>query len=391
MPGAASASKAALRQMAELQSRLAEAEDTLNAIRTGAIDALVVHTPQGEQLFTLKGADQTYRALVEAMSEGALTLTSSIISYCNHHFAEMARTPMENVFGASIFDFVPSEDFRRLLKRLEKGAEPRGSIETTLRIATGERLPVLLSASRYHSDGRATVGVVVRDIAERKEAERVRQELSRSILIAQEKERQRVARDLHDSVTQLLASAKYRLHSIAAQGGQSRSVSQVLGLVEKAIGEVRLISRNLRPSELDDLGLGAALRALMREFHERTGIAARCKIKRAPPRNKILREVEMTLYRIVQESLNNAEKHSGASQVELALIASAAQISLTVKDDGRGFAGNKRGGSGLQNMTERAAMLGGRLTVWSAPKMGTRISVVVPLAAPPPGTNGANG
>src|SRR3954470_19072624 len=97
-----------LRRLEEMQLRLTEAEDTLNAIRSGAIDALVVHTPRGEQLFTLKGADQSYRALVEAMNEGAVTVNRGIISYCNNQFAEMVGVPMDKVFGASIFDLVQS-------------------------------------------------------------------------------------------------------------------------------------------------------------------------------------------------------------------------------------------------------------------------------------------
>src|SRR5215471_9138789 len=98
MPRRPEADPALLREMAEMQNRLAEAEDTLNAIRSGAVDALVVRTPRGEKLFTLKGADQTYRALVEAMSEGAITLKNGIISYCNNCFAEMTRKPMEKIF-----------------------------------------------------------------------------------------------------------------------------------------------------------------------------------------------------------------------------------------------------------------------------------------------------
>src|SRR3954463_8672026 len=85
------------RRMSELQARLLEAEDTLNAIRSGSVDALVVHTPRGEQLFTLKGADQTYRALVEGMNEGAVTVRQKIISYCNNHFADTVRAPLEEV------------------------------------------------------------------------------------------------------------------------------------------------------------------------------------------------------------------------------------------------------------------------------------------------------
>src|SRR3954466_12033288 len=106
-------------KLADLQNRLIEAEDTLNAIRNGAVDALVVHTPRGEQLFTLKGADQTYRALVEGMNEGAVTVRQKIISYCNNHFADTVRAPLEEVIGSSIFEFVQSREFRAMLGRLK--------------------------------------------------------------------------------------------------------------------------------------------------------------------------------------------------------------------------------------------------------------------------------
>src|SRR5215510_1170689 len=100
------ADPALLRRMSEMQNRLSEAEDTLDAIRSGSVDALVVRTPRGEQLFTLKGADQTYRALVEAMNEGALALNNGMIAYCNHHFSKMVHTPLEKVLGTSIFGWV---------------------------------------------------------------------------------------------------------------------------------------------------------------------------------------------------------------------------------------------------------------------------------------------
>src|SRR5579872_4954807 len=143
-----------LRQVAQLQTHLSEAEETLNAIRSGSIDALVVRTPRGEQLFTLKGADQTYRALVEAMSQGAVTIRNDIISYCNSRFAEMTSAPIENVFGSSIFDFVKSDAFRQLVNRLQSGKEMRGGVETLLRKADGSEVPVLLSGSRFYSENR---------------------------------------------------------------------------------------------------------------------------------------------------------------------------------------------------------------------------------------------
>jgi PAS domain S-box-containing protein len=345
-----------------------------------------VRTPQGEQLFTLKGADQTYRALVEAMNEGAVTLKNGIISYCNNHFAEMVRRPMEKVFGASLHDLVHSDDLQHLIRRVQKGAQTKGTIEASLRAADGTRLPVLLSAARFYSEGQTAVGLVVTDIADRKEAERARQELSRRIINAQEQERQRVARDLHDSVNQILASAKYRLNSISAQERDSPKngdLRQVRELIEKAIGEVRFISRNLRPSELDDLGLLAALRSLTHDFHTRCGIAVQVKSQMKSLPAPLQGEVDLTLYRIAQEALNNVEKHSRASRAELILACTSSHVLLTIYDNGRGFrrqaAAGRKAGWGLENMNERAQLLGGKLAVKSLLEKGTKIFVSIPF------------
>ena len=377
------------RQLSELQIRLLEAEDTLNAIRNGSVDALVVRTPRGEQLFTLKGADQTYRVLVEGMNEGALTLRRGIISYCNNRFAEMSGVPMERVFGASVFDFVNAPDFPSLVKRLEKGAASNGVLEGELRAANGIVIPVRLSASRFQSEGARMISVVLADMTAQKEAQKASQELSRKSINVQEQERQRVARDLHDSVNQLLSTAKYRLGSLLqrSHGNRSKDLQLVRSVIEKALGEVRTISRNLRPSELDDLGLVAALRSLMREFRERTGISGRFSHDSPECPVQIPMEVELTIYRIAQEALNNVEKHSKAANVGLNLRCPRnTHVLLTVRDDGKGFAPEARKGAGwgLQNMTERAALLKGTVEVDSAPRKGAKITVRIPLEADSP-------
>src|SRR5262249_37795999 len=114
--------------------------------------------------------DQTYRALVEAMNEGAVTLKQTVVSYCNNHFAETVRTPLEKVLGASIFDFVESPQFRSLLSRLKRGKRT-GSLEAELRAGDGTLVPALLPASRFYSEGSAMISLVVTDITERKRNE----------------------------------------------------------------------------------------------------------------------------------------------------------------------------------------------------------------------------
>jgi PAS domain S-box-containing protein len=369
-------------RLAELEARLVEAEDTLDAIRSGSIDALVVRTPRGEQLFTLRGADQTYRALVEAMNEGAITLNRNTIAYCNHHFAKMARAPLERVMGRPIFDFIRDEDFRRLIEGLRRGTRERGSLETVLQAAQGRPVPILISGCRFMSDNQAAIGLVVTDICERKEVERARHELSRRILNAQELERQRVARELHDGVNQLLSSAKYRLSNLWERDGErsAESVLQALELVHRAIAEVRLISRNLRPSELDDLGLAAALRSLTEEFGQRLQITAQFQ---AELDGGLPAEVEMALYRIAQEALNNVAHHSGATETKVILRGTGGKAWLTVQDNGVGLRardGAKRNrGWGLKNMRERASLLGGVFTVSTAKGGGTVVTVSIPL------------
>ncbi len=376
------------RELAELQNRLVEAEDTLNAIRNGAVDALVVRTPRGEQLFTLKGADQTYRVLVEGMNEGALTIRKGIISYCNNRFAEMSRTPMERLFGACVFDYVTAPSFSTLMQRLEKGSIPRGVLQGELHAADGSSIPVRLSASRFHSEGAPMISLVLSDMTAQMEAQRASQELSRKILNAQEQERQRVARDLHDSVNQLLSTAKYRLGSLVSQcrGSEVKDVRLVRNVIERALGEVRSISRNLRPSELDDLGLIAALRSLVREFRERTSINARFNHDAPERPMEITQEIELTIYRIAQEALNNVEKHSKAKRVAIRLnYPRKTHAVLAVRDDGRGFAPQRPRGAGwgLQNITERAALLKGSVEIESSRGRGVTISVRIPLNLEP--------
>ena len=368
------------RRFSKLKARLTEVEDTLDAIRSGSVDALVVRTPRGEQLFTLRGADQTYRALVEAMNEGAVTLNRGLISFCNHPFARLARSPLEKIFGTPISNWIYSTEFRSLLKGLKNGAKQRASLEAILRAADGSEIPVLLSLSRFCSDGQTVVSLVVRDITEHKFAQRALQKMSHRRL--EPGEGDVVALDLHDGVNQLLSAAKYRLNcSRHNPNAAFEIVEEARFLIEKAIAEVRLIGRNLRPSELDDLGLAAALRSLAHEFESRYRIPIHC---RCSITSKLPTEVEMALYRIAQEALTNVAKHSHATRAELGIICSNNHAALNVRDNGKGFRVHqgvgKSPGWGLKNMKERAGLLWGTFSISSvARNKGTAVSVTIPL------------
>jgi two-component system, NarL family, sensor kinase len=212
-------------------------------------------------------------------------------------------------------------------------------------------------------------------------------ESSRRIIRAQELEHRWVARELHDSVNQILSSAKFRLLLAEKRPSGavfSQEVEKARSLVEMAIHEIRRISQNLRPTLLDDFGLLAALKSLCEDFEERTGTPVELKAARFTQGHPS--ETEVTLYRIVQEALNNIEKHSGATKAAIWLFEEADRFELRVKDNGKGFNSvqaqsrkSVRSGLGLTHIKERAIFVGGRAEILSAPGKGTEIRVSIPL------------
>ncbi|MDX1524593.1 MAG: PAS domain-containing protein [Anaerolineae bacterium] len=169
-----------------LRDRLAEANDTLTAIRSGQIDGLVVETPDGPQLFTLIGVDYTYRVLVEQMNEGALTITpAGHILYCNQHFADLVERPLQRVIASSIYDFLAAENilaFEALLTQAHQG-QP-GRTEVNLAIAVQGHRPAYMSLTPLKLEGEPILCVVVTDLTEQKRNEAIvaAERLARSIL-----------------------------------------------------------------------------------------------------------------------------------------------------------------------------------------------------------------
>jgi len=177
-------------EVVELRARLAEAEETLAAIRNGEVDAVVVSGTTGEQVFTLQSAEKPYRLLMEAMNEGALTMHSDgTILYCNSRFAEMVKTPVERVIGASLFHFVEVEQ-KQFLRELLKDLPPAGA-KAEISIYPAEHrepvLPVQLSLSPLDVDGVRAISVVATDLTERKRYEetlqRANAELERRVAV----------------------------------------------------------------------------------------------------------------------------------------------------------------------------------------------------------------
>ena len=224
---------------------------------------------------------------------------------------------------------------------------------------------------------------IVLNIRERRLADAKLKELTERIIDTQEEERGRVARELHDGISQILVSVRYALELARRRLGlgdprAGESLEKGIASLGGAIQEVRRISRDLRPGALDDLGLGPALQALSEEFSTRTGITV--DFETVVFRGRLDEEARIALYRVAQEALTNIERHSEAKSVSILLKGSRAGAMLRIADDGLGFTPRQGGrGLGLRNMAERIEQLDGRLRILSS-RDGTVIEAQVPLS-----------
>jgi signal transduction histidine kinase len=221
-------------------------------------------------------------------------------------------------------------------------------------------------------------------------SERVARETVRRVVEAQELERSRLARELHDETGQALTSILLGLRSIRAAESEAdadRAEANLRELIVQALQDVRRLAVELRPSALDDFGLTAAVERLAATFQERTGIHTAVEADLPPAR--LSQEIETVLYRVIQEALTNVVKHAGAERVSIVLTQRSNGIRVVVEDDGRGFDADdiRHDALGVVGMRERVALVGGSLEIESTAGTGTTLAAYVPLGL---STNRAN-
>ncbi len=381
-------------ELVELRLRLTEAEEALHAIRNGEVDAVVVASEAGDQVFTLQGAEHAYRVLFESINEGALILTAKkTILYANLCFAKMVKCPLEQVIGGSLRRFLSSED-RATVRPLMSCTRKSGSKAHAQLIAgDGSRLPVQISMrpQEYKGFGGPTIAMVVTDMTDSKRTEELLRALTHRVVQVQEAERERVGFELHDNITQLLCAVVFRsqalLDALPAEESPSRKkalkLRDMLGAIADEVGR---ISHNLGPSLLDHLGLAAVLRDAKTEFSNRTGVSV--KLTCMQPAVRLPADTELAIYRILQEALRNVEKHANARRVTVSLRQQGRFVQLLINDDGKGFSqvhapgrGADKGGLGLLSMRERASFVGGALKISSNRRAGTEIEALIPIRA----------
>jgi PAS domain S-box-containing protein len=299
----------------------------------------------------------------------------------------------DEIVGQHVGLFYPPDEARQGApgRALERAAAEGRVVEEGWRIRRdGSRFwaEVLITAVRDAQGRFVGYSVVTHDVSERRRHAEVRARLLEQVTAAQEEEQRRLARELHDETGQSLTSLLVGLRTLAdapSLVAAREQVTELRRVTARTLDEVRRLARGLRPGVLDELGLVPAIEQLSVDHSQLHSIAVEVSagsfgMERLPP------AVEAALYRVIQEALTNAAKHSGARTVNVVLQRRRELVQAIVSDDGCGFdveatlrTPAARAHLGLHGMRERAALLGGTVTIESTPGEGTTIYVRVPV------------
>ena len=309
-------------------------------------------------------------------------LNGTILSW-NASAQRMLGFDAAEVIGGPVTVIIPPEmrqEERNLVRQVGAG-ERIVHRETTRLTKTGERVDVSLTVSPLRDATGALIGVakIARDTSEQRRAREALSAVNRRLIEAQEQERAKIARDLHDDIGQRLALLAFDIIASSPRGNSE--AAELQRKVSEIAKDVQAVSRNLHSARLDLLGLAPACRRFCQEFADQHKVAVRFDTHDVP--RQIPSETALCLYRILQEALGNSAKHSGVREFEVRLWATPNDVNLTVRDQGAGFdvAETKASpGIGLVSMQERCKLVGGELSIESAPPRGTTIHGRVPLA-----------
>lgn len=336
-----------------------------------------------------ESSETLYRAIFEASPDGVLVVDDQgVILDANPKVEDLFEYPRNDLLGEKVEILVPdavrpSHSAHRERFVGEAHARPMGiGLDLRGRRRSGEEFPVEISLSPLPTADGTLVIATVRDMSHR---QRLR-DFGTGALRASEDERQRIARELHDDTAQHLASLLVQIEVLQRTQGPvvwSDHLETFRNEIKACADGVRRIARGLRPPELEDAGVVAALRSHLRSVRDATRLEVQMDLDPIDPLLDV--DGKLVLYRIIQEAVSNATRHAGAGILAVRVERFDGKICAEVRDDGRGFEPGIRsgagGGLGLVGMQERAVMAGGRVAVESAPGKGTTVRVCIPIAS----------
>jgi PAS domain S-box-containing protein len=331
----------------------------------------------------LKVSERLYREIVETANEGiGIVNVDNCVTFVNRRFARMLGHEVGDLLGRPMTEIVADADLPRERAMFDGRGGFLEPVEIRLRRADGDVIWTGVSRSVLHDDEGRFSGMLrmYTDITDRKEHDAERERLVTQLATAQEAERRRIARELHDQIGQHIvgfALGLKRLSSLGSGSAFSESVRKLEEVTALMARDVHHIALELRPTALDDLGLPDALAFYARDLGRRHALEMDV---HSDPNARLGSTAETVVYRIAQEALTNVVKHAGASRVSVLLERRANTVQLIVEDDGSGFDADRllNFGSlehrlGLAGMNERAALVGGELQIESAPGRGTTL------------------
>jgi PAS domain S-box-containing protein len=345
----------------------------------------------------LSPSDSTFRLLVDQITDYAIFLLTpeGEVATWNPGAQRFKGYKANEIIGKHFRNFYPAQDQEAGKPEYElQAAAATGRFEDEgWRVRKdGSRFwaNVIITAIRDAQGQLIGFGKVTRDLTERKRAEDQLRELSRHLLNAQDKERSRLGRELHDTVGQYLSGAKMILDVLTMQENLEESqireeISDCTSILERAIQELRTLSYLLYPPMLDETGLPSAIRWHLEGFSKRSGIEVTYDI--GADVTRLPRELELTLFRVFQESLTNVHRHSQSKSVHTRLALESDRAVLEVSDQGKGMPAASLAsdsdslgtlGVGIRGMRERVRQLAGTLEITSTPE-GTTVKASVPL------------
>jgi PAS domain S-box-containing protein len=335
-------------------------------------------------------------AVIAADNNGAVTFMNPVAEELTGWQQSSARgVPLEKVFRV-VHEETRDEVTNPVAKVFETGSLVGMANHSVLISKSGKEFPIDDSAAPIMDKGKIRgVVLVFSDVTTRKMAERARREseMMHRLVEAQEAERSRIARDLHDHLGQKMTGLRLRTEMLDDKtlndGKRGEAINEVQTLAADIDRDIGFLSWELRPTELENLGLADALKSFVREWSKQYGIVADFQANLGENENldtRLSHTVETNLYRIVQEGLNNVLKHAAAKNVSVLLQYRKTDVVLIIEDDGKGFdreveslSGPEPGRLGMVVMQERAALLGGTLEIDSHPGGGTTIFARIPI------------